>query len=597
MELPARCAARYAVERLLGEGAFGAVLLARDRKLDRPVALKLLQTTRREDLEAVRRFRREAQVAAVIAHPNVVRLLDHDADEGTAWIAYEFVPGMSLHEMAQGQPLPWPRALEITAQVLGGLEAAHARGVLHRDVKPHNVMVAPDGTCKLTDFGLARWNEEATVFTRTGFISGTPRYLAPEVLRGEEPSPAADLYAVGVMLFELLVGEPPFSGSIPQVLEGHVSGPIPRPSTAVRGLPTGVDELVTRALAKDAGTRWRSASAFRLATDAVRAPRETPRPAPASGSLAPRWRGRLIAAAVLIALAGVAAFLPHRQPPQPSAPAPAPLDLAALVQRRVQIEKACDEGRDEEYVRIWNSGATVEEPLPEVRRLIARRRRDYRTAMEGLEALAAEIRMHYPDPARTPPAELRYLAEFAFFHYSHRLRETRLAQLEAGMPRQAGDVLGHLAAFASLAYGPADLTEEDRFLALATALLARATGGDGDAAMIPDCSSWLFWIGDSFAKISWSSAVAAQARQREQRFESDLAALPGPNGPLAGRIASACWALGHMGGSTRSHPVYQKLIADVQELAGKAPEVGGRLEDLLRRTRPPAEVGFENPSH
>lgn len=259
---------RFRVGQPIGSGAQGRVVAAHDDLLDRPVALKMLRVGG-PDSNARARFLREARSAAGIVHPNVVMVYDVGAIDGdladpttTPYIAMELVAGPSLAQVvADRGPLDVADAVEATRQILAGLGAAHHRGLLHRDVKPGNVLLAPDGTVKLTDFGIATSAEGNVALTQTGTMLGTVAYLAPERIAGRPATPASDLYAVGVILYELLTGTPPFTGDTAlDVAMAHGHAPVPDPRQARADVPPALAELVVRALAKDPADRFPSAA-------------------------------------------------------------------------------------------------------------------------------------------------------------------------------------------------------------------------------------------------------------------------------------------------------------------------------------------------
>jgi hypothetical protein len=267
IQLPPRCAARFRVERTLGTGGFATVYLANQISLDRPVALKVLRSELAQDANAVHRFRREATITAGIQHPNIVKTIDHDVEENLSWIAFEYVPQESLRERLRLQRILSPRdALIMVRQVAAGLAAAHALGVCHRDVKPENIFCLDRELYKIGDFGAARTDVASTFQTEAGLILGTAAYLAPEVIAGEPAGPAADVYALGITLYECLVGETPFTGTrLTEVLEAHQRRCAPSPSSLRPDLSPALDDLVLRALEKDPTKRIGSAEAFRVA--------------------------------------------------------------------------------------------------------------------------------------------------------------------------------------------------------------------------------------------------------------------------------------------------------------------------------------------
>lgn len=263
---PPDCAARFECSRLLGEGGYGAVYLANQRSLSRPVAAKVLRRAILEDSEQVARFRNEAKVTAALSHPYIVRVIDHGAEEGVPWIAYEYLPGRTLRDIVDAHELSWRKRLVALAQVMDGVQAAHEVRVLHRDLKPDNVIEVEHGLYKVTDFGIAKWAGGSGVKTETGVLMGTPAYLAPEQVLGEAASEASDQYALGVMMFELLAGRPPYLDDNPVLLlERHLKSPIP--ALGVEGLPPELAVIVERAMAKRPRERFGAVRDMRAALE------------------------------------------------------------------------------------------------------------------------------------------------------------------------------------------------------------------------------------------------------------------------------------------------------------------------------------------
>jgi len=266
--IPARIAGRYEVGALLGAGGSGRVHRARDLRLERDVALKLVpaEAARSADPAARERFASEARSAARAIHPNAVAIYDAGESDGHLYLVMELVDGPSLATvLGREGPLPVERAVRVVDDVLAALEAAHAAGIVHRDVKPPNVLLAPGGTAKLTDFGIAkRLDEVAASLTATGFVVGTPRYLAPEQLTGGVATPATDVYASGVLLHEALTGRPPFDGATPIALAlAQRAGPPPDVRALRPEVPEAVAAVATRALRADPAERYPSAAAMR----------------------------------------------------------------------------------------------------------------------------------------------------------------------------------------------------------------------------------------------------------------------------------------------------------------------------------------------
>ncbi len=254
---------RYRVLRKLGEGGMGAVYLADQFAINRKVALKILQPDYAKDEDFVKRFRQEATLAASFSHQNVVTIFDFDqADDGSLYIVMEYVDGRSLSEVIQDNPMEVGSALHLAIQIAEGLSAAHRAGVIHRDIKPENIMVVEGGgNIKLMDFGIARLrdNAAATRLTQAGMIMGTPAYMAPEQIEGGELSDRTDIYAFGIVIYEMLAGRVPFEAPTPgAVLIKHLhETPIPL-SKVRKEIPPSVERIVVQALQKSPEKRLRS---------------------------------------------------------------------------------------------------------------------------------------------------------------------------------------------------------------------------------------------------------------------------------------------------------------------------------------------------
>jgi serine/threonine-protein kinase len=244
---------RYELLRSIGDGAFGWVYEGRDRRLDRAVAVKLIKPWWADDGAWVKRFEREAQMLARVNDPGIVQIFDFGhADQGPYYVA-ELVPGESLAQRLRREMLPVAEARRIGEELTRALGSAHARGVVHCDVKPANVLITPDATIKVGDFGVARL-AEATSQALSGTVAGTPRYMSPEQARGEPATPATDVYSAGVVLYEMLAGEPPFAAkSAVELALRHIQEPPPKlPAT----VPVALREVVEKALAKPPARRF-----------------------------------------------------------------------------------------------------------------------------------------------------------------------------------------------------------------------------------------------------------------------------------------------------------------------------------------------------
>jgi serine/threonine-protein kinase len=250
---------RYKIVRKLGTGGMANVYLAEDQELGRRVAIKILDNRHAADDSFIERFRREAKNAAGLSHPNIVSIYDRGEAEGTYYIAMEYLSGRSLKELIVSRgPTPVRIAIDYTRQILAAIGYAHRHGIVHRDIKPHNVVVDADGRLKVTDFGIAR--SGASQMTEVGSIIGTAQYLSPEQAKGAPVDQRSDLYSVGIVLYEMLTGKVPFTGDTPlEIAMKHLSE-VPVPPSEIRPeLPETLDSVVLRALAKDSEDRYQTA--------------------------------------------------------------------------------------------------------------------------------------------------------------------------------------------------------------------------------------------------------------------------------------------------------------------------------------------------
>jgi serine/threonine-protein kinase len=279
---------RYELEELVGTGGMSSVFRAHDRQLERRVAIKILHEHYAEDPEYLERFRREARAVARLSHPNIVTVIDRGDDGGRQYIVFEHVEGENLKELVlRTGRLPVRRALELALAVADGLSFAHGQGLVHRDVKPQNVLLSSEGEVKVTDFGIARSLHVDHGVTQTGTVLGTGEYLAPEQASGKPVSAATDVYSLGVVLWELLAGEVPFVGeNFVAVALRHVNEPPPglrerRPDVSPR-----LEAAVDRALAKDPSRRFPSMAAFAKELRACLAEADGDAPPPQEDDLA-----------------------------------------------------------------------------------------------------------------------------------------------------------------------------------------------------------------------------------------------------------------------------------------------------------------------
>jgi serine/threonine protein kinase/beta-lactam-binding protein with PASTA domain len=268
---------RYQIIARIAAGGMGEVFRAHDPVLDREVALKMLHTSLADDPAFIDRFRREARSAATLSHPNIVGVHDWGTSQGTYFMVMEFIRGVNLRAILMRHGALQPaHAAQIVSDVLGALEHAHAQGIVHRDIKPENIMVrASDGVVKVADFGLARAFADSRISQAPGTVTGTVQYLAPEQIEGKPADPRTDLYATGIVLYELLTGEVPFSGETSMAIAlRHLRERVSPPSRSNPIVPVSLDRVVLNATERDPERRTRDAATMRA--DLARADAELP---------------------------------------------------------------------------------------------------------------------------------------------------------------------------------------------------------------------------------------------------------------------------------------------------------------------------------
>src|SRR5579872_4630676 len=255
---------RYELSHQIARGGTAQVYLARDQLLDRPVALKVLFPELSSDSSFVERFRREAQAAANLSHPNIVPVFDWGESERTYFIVMEYVDGEALSALIKAEaPLAPLRAASIASDIARALSYAHRHGVVHRDIKPGNVLLTRDGQVKVTDFGIARAVGTDDNVTQTGLVMGTATYFSPEQAQGLGVDGRSDVYSLGVVLFEMLTARPPFSGETPvSIAYQHVREPAPTPRSINPNIPLTLEAIVLQAMAKQPSERYQSAQDF-----------------------------------------------------------------------------------------------------------------------------------------------------------------------------------------------------------------------------------------------------------------------------------------------------------------------------------------------
>ena len=357
---------RYRVGHRLGDGGMAIVYLGHDLLLGRDVAIKTPRPQFAADPAFRVRFEREARAAASLSHPNIIDVHDVGEDDGTPFIVMELVRGQSLKEIiAVDAPFHPDDVAELLEQIGGALDYAHARGYVHRDIKPGNILIDEHGRARLVDFGIAKGLADADLTDVDGGF-GTAAYLSPEQAEGLMATPASDVYSAGVVAFEMLTGEPPFTAETPVGLAmRHVQDPPPRPSRVAPGLPPQVDPIVLRALAKDPTRRWGSVGAFaRALRDWRNAGPPVPVPAvaevvapPARGSLAPTI------VVVLLILGALAALLWNGFRDLPASVEPTPTSVvvpsAPVITGGIDPDAPADEERVPDIV-------AAETAVPEV---------------------------------------------------------------------------------------------------------------------------------------------------------------------------------------------------------------------------------------
>jgi serine/threonine protein kinase len=317
-------AGRYELEELVGKGGMSSVYRAHDRLLERTVAIKILHEHHSRDSDYVERFRREARIAARVQHPNIVTVIDRGQADGRQFIVFEYVDGENLKQLVEREGrLPVRTALELAIEIGRALAFAHQNGLVHRDVKPQNVLLG-NGDIKVTDFGIARSVDVRSGLTETGTVLGTSDYIAPEQASGRPVDALSDVYSLGIVLWELLAGAPPYTGeSFLAVAMRHVNDPVPGISSVRPDVPPRLETALRRAMAKDPADRFGSMNEFVAELQAcqeglgqpdsdrtaiIPAAVPTPRPRPRARR---SWRAPLLVLALGLAAiaAAVAAYL------------------------------------------------------------------------------------------------------------------------------------------------------------------------------------------------------------------------------------------------------------------------------------------------
>jgi len=316
-----RTVSHYKITAKLGSGGMGEVYLATDTKLGRQVAIKFLPPDKAADAESRQRFLHEAQAQAMLSHPNVATLLDTGDEQGTAFIVTEYIEGRSLSAVTSSEKLSWAAILDLAIQIGEGLQAAHERGVVHRDIKPDNVLVTARGHVKITDFGLAKWKGASTL-TKSGTRLGTAYYMSPEQAQGQKVDHRSDIFSFGVVLYEMVAGRTPFAGEHEAALLYAITSETPEPLSRYKsGVPSELQRIVEKCLAKDSGSRYQSAQDLVADLRRLRLELDSGR---RLACVAPGRRGRQLAPAlslvgvVVVVVAAVMWWAPWK----PAAPPP-----------------------------------------------------------------------------------------------------------------------------------------------------------------------------------------------------------------------------------------------------------------------------------
>jgi eukaryotic-like serine/threonine-protein kinase len=337
---------KYTLGALLGQGGMGAVYRSHHPLLNRPIAIKVMLANIAADPQAHQRFLREAQVVAVLSHPNIINIFDVDVQDGQPYIVMDFAPGGSLAAQLQAGTITLEETLRLAIPLADALAYAHSQGLIHRDLKPANVLLRPDGSPVLADFGLARpiIGNSAAQITATGAVIGTLAYMAPEQFSAQPADARSDLYAFGVMLYEMLTGRVPFEGDSAQIMYGHLQQPPPPPRQLNPGLPDPIERLILRLLEKNPDLRPHSAAELAAELRALQSTGAAIGPTVAltaqhveqmvstaderknESRERPHWPIALIVGVVIV-LAGMAAFWGSQTAQRGNDPQPSPLSL------------------------------------------------------------------------------------------------------------------------------------------------------------------------------------------------------------------------------------------------------------------------------
>lgn len=442
---------RYRIDQLIGRGGMATVYKAYDLMLQREIAVKFPDTTLLHDPQFALDFEAEMRSVARLKHPNVVSVYDAGQIGGTPYLVMEYVQyGSVLNLMQPGQYFAPRQVSKVVSQIAAGLDHAHAAGLVHRDVKPGNLLAELDGSVKLTDFGLAKLRDTAP----SGPTMGTPLYMAPEQLLNQPATPATDIYALGVIAYELLTGRRPFEGDDMSVQSGHLYQPPPSPRSHNPALAPAVEQVVLRALAKEPGRRYQSAGEFARALEAA------VNPARIKPWMGPAAAVALVAMLVLLAFAGYRGF-EQRRVDGIVAAADAALNEGRIDQAIADYERALDEDQGR---------------LREAHRLVL---------LYGLRSRLPEAEARARASLAQAPASAEALAWLSYALWHEQRFDQALVEAEAAVAAEPDNPMGHIAsalALAELAYKASDREQlADAAAAADRAItLAEAAGASGD---------------------------------------------------------------------------------------------------------------------
>jgi serine/threonine protein kinase len=625
LAFPPRCAARYRQDRLIGSGAHGAVFRATQIGLERTVAVKILHPDMAREGEQVERFRIEAQSTASIVHPNVVVVLDFDLDDALPWIAYEYLDGPTLHQVVAKGPMDWQRALLAVVHVAGALEASHAHGILHRDVKPSNVIEAGQDVFKLTDFGLARLTARLESFTQEGCVVGTPAYLAPEVLEGQGHTTLSDIFATGAMLYKLVVGQVP---PRPDLRAGGGEGApgLPAPSLSVPGLPPVVDEIVARCTRRSPTERYQSAIDLRRAAQRARTPAEAPhatprlsRPGRSRPTVAARARSRsrgrrraLFVAALLAAALALPLALSRRAPQADTSPSSSPAPAKASTAAGPVVPPLPDAEKFRQTVTRmrtrWEKQSDITQLLnplnpnyEEAARQCAQRAQELRGDLDAM-ARVAETLAGGAEPALLPDHVLHWLVRASGAHFCAWAQLEIYEELEKNAREiiaKGQDIPGRhelLDGMDDLEYDREGVPLLRRYLGAALELFSRMARTPERAG--PDSMEVVFEqreIARMRGHCRWPKGDDQVVARASLEFKARLARLPAPAGTVLGRLLTRFWDWGDRTSRVRmTRASYVESIADLDALGGLMPGASSSLRSLSELMRREME-GYTGP--